>query len=998
MIDPMASGDAPTWQVIDRWLDHLLDLDASAQVAKLGAIAIENPALAEELRSLLAHSGGDDALLDRPSAAALSRGGDERDIDTNRRKFEAPGDSRIGDKGSSQTDQSAHEERWPSSHRAGDEVGSYHLIRELGRGGMGTVWLAKRVDGELSRDIALKLPHSLPRDAGIRTRFKRERDILASLNHPNIATLYDAGVLNTDQPFLALEYVRGERVDLWCDDRRLTIADRLQLFLQICEAVSYAHAQLVVHRDLKPANILVLDNAQVKLLDFGIAKLMEGDDSAALTMETGSALTPEYAAPEQLDGRPISVATDIYSLGILLYRLLTGVRPYGMEVSTPAQFARAVLEHTPPPLSSAVALQSSGDAMPADHRNAQLGQTDLLSSIANNRATTIEKLQRQLAGDLEAIVGKALKKLPRERYTNVQALANDIKHYLANEPITARPDNFVYRLRKFLRRNWLPVGAVVTLLIVGVAGITGIMLQMQKTRIEADRATAIKDFLIGVFSVNDPRVASDKPRNEMTAKESLDAAAAKIESEFAGFPETQLELLSQVEGIYAANGDLTRVKAIQARRLAIALELFGADNAISIDAVIDDAYTAYLTNDFAIARKILDEADAAINRSGKNESLQRGRWALMQSMVLANDATQTSERLRLLNMAQDRYANLDSKNSEYLAVLGEIGTMHLNALRYDDAIRSINRSIELNAALPLKRRDDGQLATFMGNLALAQIGAGLIDDGLASYEKAIALWKKTYGVTAPIYWQQRAYFAQLLHAMGDRARAQTMFDELHLVLPTESSTSPYMMLALQSHASTLVAEGRGTLAIPILQRVRAGLAKSGAAHHASLMLCDWELGEAYFSASRWKEAMESARSSIAGVESPEARRLLGRSLLATGDTAQAIVELTAAIKNAKSPLLAQAILARADLAKAQQANGDMDNALVGSEEALQSWNNRKGSYDVRMLPYLQRVRASVLAVTGRIDEAQRLEDEAWKASLSFDAPESVTVRRRKLKL
>ena len=339
-------------------------------------------------------------------------------------------------------------------------MGPYRLVREIGRGGMSSVWLAERPDGIVKRDVALKMPlRTLDSPAQIE-RFERERDVLAMLAHPQIARLYDAGVTPAGQPFIVLEPVDGLPITAACDARQLGVASRLQVFMQALAAVGHAHKHLVVHRDIKPSNVFVDAHGQVKLLDFGIAKLLvdpllldplAGTGPSPLTRDAGCALTPGYAAPEQMDGRPISTATDVYALGVLLYELLTGRLPNAGAQASVAQALAAALHVVPEPPSLA-----GFDAATAQRRS--------LPDAA--------RLQALLDGDLDTIVLKALRKNPAERYGSVEAFADDLTRYLEHRPITARAPSFLHRTRLFMRRH-RRVGAVAALGLLGVIGFAG---------------------------------------------------------------------------------------------------------------------------------------------------------------------------------------------------------------------------------------------------------------------------------------------------------------------------------------------------------------------------------------------------------------------------------------------------------------------------------------------------------------------------------------------
>ncbi|HEY8051716.1 MAG TPA: protein kinase [Steroidobacteraceae bacterium] len=355
----------------------------------------------------------------------------------------------------------------PSALRPAERVGPYELIRPLAAGGMAEVWLARRADGTFEREVALKLPLRTPLRGDLDERFAREREILASLSHPNIAQLFDAGFAPSGQPYLALEYVIGTPLTTHCDEHRLSIHARLELFQQVLRAVQYAHAHLVIHRDLKPSNILVTEDGQVELLDFGIAKLLsEGEaKESELTRVGGRALTPDYAAPEQVTGAPITTAADVYALGVILYTLLTGQRPYRLKRESRGALEEAILTAEP--------LAPSG--VFCDPATAQM------------RASTAKKLVRMLRGDLDTIVLKALKKVPAERYATADAFAQDISRYLRGDVVLAQRDTVAYRLAKFARRHAAGI-AVASVLILTLAG--GLVATAYEARVAAAQRDA----------------------------------------------------------------------------------------------------------------------------------------------------------------------------------------------------------------------------------------------------------------------------------------------------------------------------------------------------------------------------------------------------------------------------------------------------------------------------------------------------------------------------
>lgn len=393
----------------------------------------------------------------------------------------------------------------------GGTIGPYRLLSQLGQGGMGTVWLAERTDGQPRRKVALKLPH-IGWAPGLNARMARERDILASLEHPNIARLYDAGVDPRGRPYLALEYVEGEPVDVHCKRLALPVPDRLLLVLQVARAVAHAHARLVVHRDLKPANILVSAEGQVRLLDFGIAKLMEGELTAEspLTREGGRALTLDYASPEQIRGEPIGTASDVYSLGVVAYELLTEAKPYRLKRQSAAAIEEAIE-------SVDVRLASTAAASP--------------------------QARGALKGDLDAILNKALKKDAAERYPTVEAFAQDIERHFAHMPVLARPDAPAYRMRKFLHRNKLPVAAATAVSVALLAGSAIALWQAREALREAAHAEQVKDFALSIVEGADTDAGAGAAT---TAADLLKTAQVRVESELSGSPETAIELMTAV--------------------------------------------------------------------------------------------------------------------------------------------------------------------------------------------------------------------------------------------------------------------------------------------------------------------------------------------------------------------------------------------------------------------------------------------------------------------
>jgi len=420
----MSSLSPDQWQAISPRLDEALELSDDERRDWFATLRAEDPTLARQLELLLQEHRelSEEGFLEEPSAVLT-----------------------------------------PAPGLAGQVFGAYTLVSQIGHGGMGTVWLAERNDGRFERRVAVKVLNFALMGKGGEERFKREGRILGRLIHPHIAELIDAGVSPDGQPFLVLEYIEGDHIDRYCDQHKLDVRARVRLFLDALGAVAHAHANFIVHRDLKPSNIFVRTDGQVKLLDFGIAKLLEGGGQpgeSPLTLEGGRALTPEYAAPEQLKGETVTAATDVYASGVLLYVLLTGRHPVGDGPHTPASLVKAILDTEPSRPSEIVA---------AAQKN-----VDATVTNAGRRATSPDKLARSLRGDLDTIVAKALKKNPRERYSSIKALADDLQRYLGYEPISARPDGIAYRAAKFVRRHRNSVASAL-LVILALAGTTIVM-------------------------------------------------------------------------------------------------------------------------------------------------------------------------------------------------------------------------------------------------------------------------------------------------------------------------------------------------------------------------------------------------------------------------------------------------------------------------------------------------------------------------------------------
>ena len=646
---------------LSRLLDELLALDAADRPAWLAALAPTEQHLVPVLRDMLAEHEGARAPTLQAELPVLG-------ADPNGRSD-------------------------ASTPMPDERVGPYRLLRQIGQGGMGSVWLAERADGALTRQVALKLPR-LAWDAGLAARMARERDIAALLEHPNIARLYDAGVDAQGRPFLALEFIDGQPIDAWCAVRALGVAARLRLFVQVAHAVAYAHGRLVIHRDLKPANVLVSADGQAHLLDFGIARRLHGDESGGpgqtsqtpqklqmqQTQELHRALTPHYASPEQISGEPLTVQSDVYSLGVLLYELLTGASPISPKRASPGAVEEAIL----------------------------LGDAPLASTRALNRDAA-----KTLRGDLDAILAQSMQREPARRYATADALTQDIERHLAGHTVQAQPDGALYRLRKALRRHWLGVSAALAVLIAVLVGGALAVVQAQRAERATQRERLVKDFITELFKINERGSPVNKDLRAVPAELLLERGAGLIESRFAGQADLQAELYGVVAQIMLNMG-AAKSAAAYAGKQVYALEAAAATSAQQ-----------------AAGAALLGEA---LSDAGRFEDAKR---SAMAAAALAKGDTSLAVRSGLL------LADLLTKRSQPSAALDELNRLErvglLNETRplLEQARGNLLRATALNAldrfqeAAPLLRKAINQAeASESGPSRLAANARIQLADGL----------------------------------------------------------------------------------------------------------------------------------------------------------------------------------------------------------------------------------------------------------------------------
>lgn len=571
---------------------------------------------------------------------------------------------------------------------AGDMLGPYRLIRPLGQGGMSVVWLAERDDGQIRRHVALKMPHAGPGQALLAERLRRERDILASLEHRHIARLYDVGTTPQGLPFMALEFIEGQPLPAYCDAHQLNLFERLNLFLQVLSAVQYAHTKLVLHRDLKPSNILVNEQGEVKLLDFGIAKLIRDSEtgqiapSTELTQHNGHVLTPDYAAPEQIAGQPLTTASDVYALGVILFELLTGQRPYRLPRGTRGALEEAILA-TDPRRPSQVWL----DADVQTHHPTAV----TLSDLAEHFRTGPRRLHQLLKGDLDVIVLTALQKQTARRYATAEAFAQDIQHHLAKEPIAAQPDSRWYRTRKYVQRHaWAlsAVGAVVAALSVGL----GVALwQAKEARQEAAKANAIKDFLVGLFENGDVEQPDALRKRQQTVEQLLVNSARALGTQLKDQPQVRVELQGVVGGLLHNLAITDEAIALRKQRVA-QLEAMGAPVAELAQALRELADSQDARGEIADAKASLEKGLALCRKASmKPVEVCYGLQVARGQMAAISRDLPTAERLISPAYAFLKAQLVDSPQwAEALVAQGDLLSLkndNLNSFeRYEEAM------------------------------------------------------------------------------------------------------------------------------------------------------------------------------------------------------------------------------------------------------------------------------------------------------------------------
>lgn len=699
-------------------------------------------------------------------------------------------------------------------------IGHYKIRARLGAGGMGVVYLAERIDDQYRKQVAIKLIKRGMDTEEVLRHFRDERQILADFDHPHIARLFDAGTTEDGLPYFIMEYVAGEPIDECCNNRNFSINERLQLFRQVCAAVSYAHRHLVIHRDIKPSNILVTKEGVPKLLDFGIAKILQSETSEGLTITAPGqrTLTPEYASPEQVQGSRITTVSDVYSLGVVLYKVLTGQSPYRVTSRSPHELARAIVESEPEKPSQAIAERSD-----------------------NSRSTI--RNPKLLRGDLDNIVLRAMRKETARRYKSVDQFSEDIGRYLEGLPVLARKDTILYRSTKFVRRNKVALTAAALVFLTLVGGIIAIRQQARRAEGEARKAVAVKDFLKSLFSAADPFQAQGK---EPTARQLLDDGARRIERELKDQPDVQFEVTSLIADIYHHLGDYDRVRTLMSANLERCRRIEGPHSIALAELLESFASASYDAGRYDEALSMFEEA-LAIQRLKQGEHTAKVAalvWAIsgvkrqhgdlraaeeLQKQALAiyidiggqdsADVIKVRESLASTYHDSDRFAE-GTAIQEKVAAWSErhLGSDNLDTLigrhNYAYQLIDLGRTAE---AIPIaedtvtrRRRVLGPRHSDLGSslqvLARALNDVGRTEEALPHISEALAIHHEAFGPSHrefawDLSWQSmfEARAGQLAAAERDCTAAQNFFKN-------QPTIRPYLLCMVQSNAAFVLAE------------------------------------------------------------------------------------------------------------------------------------------------------------------------------------------------
>jgi serine/threonine protein kinase/tetratricopeptide (TPR) repeat protein len=769
-------------------------------------------------------------------------------------------------------------------------IGPYKILSQIGRGGMGTVYLASRADDQYRKQVAIKLIRRGMDTERILSRFLSERQILASLDHPNIARLLDGGTTDDGLPYFVMEHINGLPIDEYCDAQRLSTAERLKLFRAVCAAVQYAHQNLVVHRDIKPSNILVTSDGVPKLLDFGIAKLLKPEMYAHTVAPTATMMrpmTPDYASPEQVKGHPITTASDIYSLGVLLYGLLTGHRPYRLKTYTPQEIERAICEQEIERPSTAINRTEDDGRWPTARTP---------ESVSRTREGQPDRLRRRLAGDLDNIVLMAMRKEAQRRYGSVEQFSEDLRRHLEGLPVLARKDTFSYRAGKFIRRHKVGVAAVAAILVLIIASAVVIIQQSARTARERDKAARERDraerisaFLINLFNMSS-RSAADGDR--VTAREILDKGAEKIEEELHDQPEVKASLLDTMGGAYAGLGLIDRSSQLIERALILRRQTFGNQHP-----------------DVALSLKHLADMKQAKGDYAGAEALYRECVTLSREL-------------------------LGNEHRAVVDAMGQLAVVLKFQAKYAEAETLYRETLALRHKLP---GEDGQLGVAWDLNNLAQLLRAKGDDEAAQplFREALELVHKDSGGFGFAWIENN--FGALLGDKGDYNEAEVILrDALSRWRKFSGDDHPDIAYALNNLGVLLDQKGDYTNAESVLRQALALRRKGLGEEHPLTILSLHNLAQ-----------VQNDKGDYTNAEATYHQALqLRRKLLAPGhpDTAKTLISLGRFLTERGRPQEAESLL-REGL-EMRLKNFPDDNWLVAeAQAALGVCLARSGKYD-----------------------------------------------------
>ncbi len=736
----------------------------------------------------------------------------------------------------------------------GKVIGNYRLAEVLGHGGTGTVYLGERADRQYSAQVAIKIVDGATVHPNLGMRLRAERQILASLNHQNIAKLLDAGEIEDGRPYLIMEYVHGKPVDQYADDAQLDLRGRLELFLDICSAVQYAHQNLIVHRDLKPANILVTPEGTPKLLDFGIAKLLDASDQSAMlamTRMNDRLLTPEYASPEQILGRVVTTASDVYALGVVLYELLTGLRPYVVPPSA-SQLELERLICIADPLRPSASVRRAMESDQAEKRH-------LMATLAHARRLATDRLIKRLVGDLDAIVLRAMRKEPDSRYSSVEQFAADVRRYLNREPVQARQGNWMYYSARFARRNAVGVTMTTAFLVFLISFATVMSVQRQRIAEERDRvaqeserAERVSNFMLRVFTAADPFENNGK---QMTASELLDQAANTIRGELDEQPEVRARLLEAIGRAYRRQGQSN----LAVNFLEETLRVMRRAN------LPEDAQTGQVHAELAVALRNagrFEESDTAFgeairiansNKNGAASATQASLLADLGRLELVRSNLTKAEEYFTSALTMMR-AEKGMRDPDVASVLLDVASVRSWRDDLDGAERAAREAVGIyQETIPLKLHPDRVMAD--SRLAEVLFLKGKTDEAGSLYESVLESQKVLYGPTSTQVADTLDSLGQVRLAQGNLSEAE-QFTRQAIDVNVDAQRGEYYMTGYlrTSLAHILKRQGRFREAEPQLRQALDIYSRSLPPDHQYVATAEYILGEVLLATNRLSDA------------------------------------------------------------------------------------------------------------------------------------------------